>query len=227
MREMFKIALTLGAVALLGATPAPAQGPRGGFGGGGGGGLMLLNNPGVREELKLTDEQVGKVTKSGQELREKYRDEFASLRDASSEDRREKGEALMKKVQEEGKQTYAAILTADQARRLEQIQRQQNVLQALTADHVRSELKLSDDQVGKIKEVRDDHQKAARAAMGDVGRGASQDDRRKAFEKVNADRKEAAAKAMAVLTDGQKATWKELTGEPFEVKWEGPGRGNR
>ena len=229
MRNMLKIALTLGAAALMGTAPASAQGPRGfgGPGGPGGGGGMLLNNPGVQKELKLTDDQVGKITKSGEELREKFRDDFASLRDASSEERREKGEALMKKVQDEGKKAYGAILTADQSRRLEQIQRQQNVLNSLTSEEVRSQLKLSDDQVAKVKQIRDDHQKSAREAMGDLGRDAAPEDRRKAFEKVNADRKEAGTKAMVVLTAEQKSTWKDLTGEPYEVKWEGagPGRG--
>ena len=35
-------------------------------------------------------------------------------------------------------------------------------------------------------------------------------------------RKQATEKAVAVLTDEQKKSWKDLIGEPFEVKFEPP-----
>lgn len=38
--------------------------------------------------------------------------------------------------------------------------------------------------------------------------------------KLQALRKEALEKVVASLTDDQKKSWKELTGEPFEIKFE-------
>jgi hypothetical protein len=40
------------------------------------------------------------------------------------------------------------------------------------------------------------------------------------MQKMTALRKERLDKALATLTDDQKKTWKELTGEPYEVKFE-------
>ncbi len=44
---------------------------------------------------------------------------------------------------------------------------------------------------------------------------------REAGEKAGALRKETMEKVMALLTDEQKKAWKDMTGEPFEVRFEG------
>ena len=43
------------------------------------------------------------------------------------------------------------------------------------------------------------------------------DDRQAAMQKIQALRKETNTKVMALMTDDQKKTWKEMTGEPFEI----------
>ena len=52
------------------------------------------------------------------------------------------------------------------------------------------------------------------------------DDRQAAMQKIQALRKETNTKVMALMTEDQKKTWKEMTGEPFEVTYQG-GRGGR
>jgi hypothetical protein len=43
------------------------------------------------------------------------------------------------------------------------------------------------------------------------------DDRQAAMQKMTALRKETLTKVMAMMTDDQKKTWKEMTGEPFTM----------
>lgn len=47
-----------------------------------------------------------------------------------------------------------------------------------------------------------------------------QSDREGGMKKMVELRKQATEKAVGVLTDEQKKTWKEMTGEPFEVVYE-------
>ena len=46
---------------------------------------------------------------------------------------------------------------------------------------------------------------------------ASADDRQAGMQKQQALRKETLTKVMALMTDDQKKTWKEMTGEPFTM----------
>ena len=152
MRATCKILLVLGLTALL-TSPTLAQGQRkgGGFGRGGFGGPgMLLNNKGVQKELKLTDEQAKKVTDALREVNDKHRDDFAGLQDLQGDERREKAQEIMKKVNEEQTKAISEVLSADQVKRLNQIELQVSGPRAFSQEKVQKELKLTDDQKTKI-----------------------------------------------------------------------------
>ncbi len=214
MKLLCKCLLTVGLAALL-AAPALAQGRRGGRGPGG---FNLLENKSVQEELKLTKEQIDKSKALAEEVRKTHDEDFKKIREMSDEDRRD----LMKKVNDETMKGLAGILKEDQLKRYKQIQLQQqsrmgpNVL--LNPD-VEKELKLTDDQKSKIKTIAEDTQKEARALREGGGQPGPE-----TFQKMQAISKEGMEKASATLTDDQKKTWKSLTGEPFEMKFDGPPR---
>ena len=65
MRTWFKMTLALGVAALTAGSALAQPGPGGP---GGGGPLGLLNNPQVKKELNLTDEQLAKLLKATQGL---------------------------------------------------------------------------------------------------------------------------------------------------------------
>jgi len=215
MRATCKVLLVLGVAALL-AAPAMAQGQRkgGGFGRGGFGPGMLLNNKGVQKELKLTDDQTKKVTDALKEVQDKHRDEFTGLQDLQGDERREKMQEIMKKVNEEQTKAISEILSADQVKRLNQIELQNSGPRAFTQEKVQKDLKLTDDQKDKIKTIADDLNQEMQGLRGGGG------DFQENMKKMASMRKEAMEKITAVLTDDQKKTWKELTGEPYEVKFE-------
>ena len=119
----------------------------------------LLGNSGVQKELKLTDEQIDKAKKVAQDLREKYQDDFAKLRDAKPEERREKFQGLSKKISAEAQKALAGILKPEQLKRLKQIELQQI---GLADTDAQSALKLSDDQKQKLKTIAEDSTKEMR-----------------------------------------------------------------
>ena len=107
-------------------------------------------------------------------------------------------------------------------KRLKQIVLQQEGLRAFTNEDVQSALKLTDDQKTKFKDIADTYRKDMTALRPAAGTRPSDDDR----AKMTALTKETMTKAKDVLTPDQKKSLDELTGKPFEVKFEPRGGGN-
>ena len=214
MRFFGKSVLTLGALALL-ASPALAQG-RGGVGGGGvgGGAAGFLNAPNVQKDLKLTDAQVRKVQETLREIRERHQDDYSALRDASPDVRWERMATLNETVSDEVKK--ALSFSAEQSKRFDQISLQAHGLQAFANSTVDEQLKLTNDQKSKIREIVE----ATRSSVaGAINKDASEQERTDARNKRAATQKENNAKVQALLTNDQKNAWKELTGEPIEIQY--------
>ena len=224
MRTFGKMVLACGMVALL-VAPAQAQRPGGGrgFGGGfGGGGAFLLANKSVQQELKVDEAQAAKLNSLAENQAEKAREQFQKLQDLSQEERREKMQELNRTNYAALAKELVAILKPEQVKRFQQIQIQQiGVLGAAATGmpRVQEALNLTDEQRAKFRTIQEEQQ----ASMRDIFQGGG-DDRTAAMTKMADLRKKTNDKAMAVLTDSQKAAWKELTGEPFEVRFE-PGQG--
>ncbi len=236
MRTFGKMVLACGLVGLL-VAPAQAQRPGGGrgFGGPGGGGgdpLMLLTNKSVQEELKVEGTQAEKLNTFTRGLMEKRREQFQKLQDVPQDEVRAKMREMGQAMNADVRKGLADVLKPEQVKRFDQIQLQQmGVLGAPDLPRVQEALNLTDDQKSKLRSVQEEQ----REAMGELFRGGGGGgDRTAAREKMTSLRKKGTDKAMAVLTDSQKSSWKELTGEPFEIKLEpgqggpgGPGGGRR
>jgi len=234
MRTLTRYALTIGLTAAL-AVPAfaqrqPGQG-RGQFGGGGQGGIAgLLRNESVQKELKMDKDQVDKTAEAAKKVQDKHADEFTKLRDLPQEERRPKSAELNRTVSAETLTAVSEVLKPEQVTRLKEIELQQAGVAAFTRADVEKALALNDEQKTKLKAISDESSTkmrelfgggrgpgggagGARPPRGQGGaRGAGQNQ-----EKITALRKEMSEKAVAVLNDDQKKTWKTMTGEAFTV----------
>jgi Spy/CpxP family protein refolding chaperone len=237
MRSVCKSLLVLGLAALL-AGPALAQRGqgRGGFGGGFGRGFggpgFLLQNPSVQKELKLSDDQIKKITETTESIRDKHRDEFEALGKLEGDEQREKGQELRKKMTDETQKAMAEILKPEQNKRLKEITLQQEGARAFNDAEVQKALNLTDEQKEKIKTINEDAAKemAELFPRGRRGGGGGPPDAgafKERMTKMATMRKETLDKVTSVLTDDQKKTWKEMTGAPFEVRFEFPPGGPR
>ncbi len=219
MSHLGKAGLSLCVAALVGVTVCaqPPGGRRGPGGMGGGfGPAGLLRNEGVQKELNLSADQIQKVKDVTREVREKHADEFAKLQKIDDrQERREKMQPLMKAVSQETMEALEKVLNPDQVKRLKQLELQQRGPQAFTDPEVQSQLKLTDDQKEQLKTLAADAQRETR----EVFQGA-QGNFQEAMKKVRTLRKETLDKALAVLTPEQKKTWTEMTGAPYEFKFE-------
>jgi len=209
VRTFGKLALALGLAVVL-ADLASGQQPFGGFGGG-----MLLANPDVAKEIKLTEEQQAKVKEVGTQVRDKFKDEFSKLKDLGQDERRQKFTEIGKKMSEETQKALAGVLNADQTKRLKQLELQAQGVRAFSDAEVVKALNISEDQAAKIKTIGEDAQKE----MGEIFKNA-QGNFQEAFKKIGEMRKTTLEKATNVLNDTQKKAWKDLTGAPFEFNFQ-------
>jgi Spy/CpxP family protein refolding chaperone len=215
MKRLVQITLAAAVVAMA-VSPALAQQQQRqrGFGGFGGmSTIYLLGQKSVQEELKLSEEQVKKIT----ELQEKQRESFQGLRDLSQEERRTKMQEMVKAQSE----AVAKILDAKQHKRAMQISLQQQVkfglAFALNNEELAKSLKVTDEQKEKIREV----QRSAFEQMRDLGR--DEEGRKKREELM----KTANEKVEGALTSEQKTKLKEMQGEPFKGEIQRPQFGGR
>jgi len=219
MRGCLKAAMAFGMVAVL-SSPVMAQG-RGGFGGGMGGPVNLLGNPSVQKELKLDEAQIAKVTGLTTATREKMAAVREKVSDLEGQERFTKQQELAKPINEEALKTAAEFLKPEQIKRLHQIELQQRGAMALSDPVVVKKLGITEEQTTKVKSILADQQ----SEMQEI-RQAGGNDFAAMMPKMTALRKETNTKVMGLMTEDQKKTWKEMTGDPFEVVQQ-PGRGGR
>ena len=209
MRTILKLAAAFGLAACLSTSTANAQGPGGR---GMGGGLGLLSNKSVQKELKLTDDQIEKAKAAATEQREKVMEKFQELRDLEPAEQQVKRTALMKEMATDSKKVTDALLKPEQAKRFVQISLQTQGVGAFMDEATQAKLKMTDEQKNKLKDIGEESGKQMMEL-----REMFQSDRDGAMKKGAEIRKATTEKATAVLTADQKATWKEMTGEPFTL----------
>lgn len=208
LRTGLLAALALGMVVIAGGR-ADAQ-ARGGIGSGWGG-VELLLNPAVQRELKMDGPAVEKARGLAVEMREKQKGLNALLEGLEGEDRSRRIQELAAAHAEQGNRAIGAILDPGQFARFRQVDLQQRGASALAEPQVAQALRLSPEQLDKLKPLLNHSVVRLREAA-----ALSRGDRRAAFEKTQAIRKETDEAALALLDAGQKKAWHEMIGEPFD-----------
>jgi hypothetical protein len=212
MRKLLGMAAVLAAVLMLSGT-ASAQGKKGkGFGRFGFGldKLTLLTGPDVQKELKLTDDQVTKV----KELSEKA---AADRKEAFSGGDKQAGFAKFKEIREASDKAVGELLKEGQAKRLAQLQVQQQGAGALLFGKVSEKLDLSQDQKEKIQEVFKESGPKFKEIF-----PLFKEDKEAAQKKMAELQKSLLEDALKVLNDDQKKTYEEMRGAPFTGKFPQP-----
>ena len=160
----------------------------------------------VREELKLSDEHQQQIEDLNDELAEGMRSAF---QDAGGD--WDKMREAMNKAQKEVNDKLDKLLDPAQRKRMQEVYIQVNGAGALQDESVAKALQLTDEQKEKLEEVRD----ASRDEFMNAGlRDLDDEARAKKIEELAKSRDD---KAMAVLTEEQRADFEEMKGEELKV----------
>ena len=216
---LVKWSLTVVAIFAM-ASPTIAQpgggrggpGGRGGFGGPGGGGVSgLLMSQDVRDELEISEEQLGDLRAMGEEMRDQMRSMFAGMRDLPPEERRERFESMrdqMQDVRAEAEERLGDILLPHQMERLREINVQQQVRRGGLGGALRGEL---GEELGITEDQRE--QLVTRA----------QELQQEMQEKIEKMRKDAQEELMGMLTSDQRSKLESMMGTEFDLPERGRG----
>ena len=163
--------------------------------------LLLLQQKSVREELMLTADETKKVD----EFTDRQWKKAQEINKLPKDQRHKKFHELA----EENEKFIHDTFKPEQHKRLDQIAMQTAGLLWATHPSVAKELRLTDEQKEKLHKAQHD----ARQELEGVIYSAKPDQQ---HEKYKAHCTACRDKLMGVLTDEQKAKWKELAGEPFK-----------
>ncbi len=178
----------------------------------------------VRQELKVTEDQVELVEILGDDLREGAPAFPQNFRELSDEER----EAFSTKMREFGEQqsakareSLAVILDEAQLKRLNEINVQVQGTRALTDPEVAKTLKISEELQKQITAKMDSLREESRQQMGDLFRSG---DREAAMKKMQEMQKSHETQVVALLSPEQQQAFEKMKGAPFAMP-EGFGRG--
>ncbi|HEY3780823.1 MAG TPA: hypothetical protein VGL56_07055 [Fimbriimonadaceae bacterium] len=181
---------------------------------------MLLTQKDVQTDLKMTDDQVKKVT----DLQTKQREDMRSaFQNAQASGGGGDMQATMKKMMDEYNPQYAAVLTPDQQTRLHQIFVQWRKNQAILDPEVQTSLGITSEQKTQITDLMAKRDEANTSLREKVQSGeVSRDDSQAIRTKNDATFEDQLGK---LLTPDQAAKLKEMGGAPFTGKIEMGGFG--
>jgi len=226
-------------MALVAATAIAQDKGKRGFRGGGFGGfggtttspVTLAADESVQKDLGVSGDKASKLTSLRDDLNAARTKEYSTaginpqdFQNITNEQRQKMAE-IGRKLNDEFSPKVKELLSADQYKRLQQIQLQANLAfqgpTALTAPEVDSQLKLTEDQKQKLMAVNTEYQQKQRDLFtgGGGGRGGGE-----AFTKL---RDERTAKTIDVLTPEQKEKLNALKGSEFDVSQIRMGFGGR
>ncbi len=165
----------------------------------GGSSAMLLRSEAVQKELGVTEEQVKKIQELAAAGRPQ-RGERPDFQNMTNEERQKARQEAQERAAEQEKKINE-ILNEKQQARLKQIRLQVAGPMAIASEELAKELGITEEQQGKFRALREE----LRPAPGQgAARGAG-------------GREQMTAKVMEILTEDQKAKYKELLGEPFDT----------
>jgi len=184
--------------------------------------LGLLSLEKVQKELKLSEDQIGKIEEIGEKLRAEMREKFAGLRQIEDrQERRAKMTELGKQFDEKAHGQVRQVLSSEQMIRLYQVRLQvRGAVYGVNNQWIANRLKFTDEQKKKAAELEKATQDKISEAFSGL-RDLPQEERRKKYaelrEKVGKIRSEADERALGLLTTEQKEEFEKLKGEKFEL----------
>jgi hypothetical protein len=168
----------------------------------------------VQEELNLSDDQKQKMLEALPEYIQETKTILDTLGDQKPEQREKAMQSHRQKAGERFTTTLKAILTVPQLGRLKQLQLQHEGPGALGRPEIRTDLKITQEQLMRFAGVIQDMQKRIEPLIKEAQSGGNPEEIRPRVIKI---RKDHEAKIENLMTDEQREQWKAMRGKPVDV----------
>jgi hypothetical protein len=160
--------------------------------------LRLLTQKSVQDDLKMTSDQVQKLTAAFKKMRK--------LRDDAEDQGKKLDFPELMKIND---QLVKDIVTPEQNKRLQQIRLQIGGPRAFADPALAKELKITEAQATKLKALAEDARKQIQKAFDEA------ETRQAAQDKVSQVNRDVARRIQELLTSEQRSRWQSMTGAPF------------
>lgn len=225
MRTALTVFFAIGVLAVsLAQGSAGTGGGRGGFGGGQRGGfgrnqndlISLAARTDVQTDAGVTAEQKGKIEALQAAIQEARRAQMEEMRNSGGGGAPdfEAMRAQMEKQQVENEKKLAEILKPEQMLRLKEIRVQLQGNRAILDASVQKSLKMTPEQLGKIKTLQDNLNAANQSLFEEMRNGGDRDSLRERMTKNNDTFN---AELGKILTSTQTDELKKMGGKPFKA----------
>jgi hypothetical protein len=174
--------------------------------------IRLIIDPEIQKELELNPTQAAKANVTFEQASRDYREIVANLSKLPhNEERRQKSPGLIANMINRERGELTTFLSPEQLRRYDQIVLQQHSPWSLLDQEVAKKLKLSGDQLSKIRAIAEESMRRVRGATSAVlGKKMAQAEVKEKLQEI---RQEANDQAVALLNEEQKGIWADMTGE--------------
>jgi hypothetical protein len=179
-----------------------------------GGGSFLVFRDKVQEELKLSDKQKEKLLETFPDYAQQTKKVFDKIADLKPQQREKEMQSHRQKSHEKLAALLKETLKAEQLKRLQQLELQQQGPFALGRPEIAKDLKITVEQRKQFMGVVQDMQKKIEPLMKEAQLGGDPQEIRPRVMKI---RKDHEAKIEAILSDAQKQQWKKMLGKPFHL----------
>jgi len=180
-----------------------------------GGGSFLVFRDTVQDELNLSENQQEKLLEKFPEYVQETKKLFDRITNLKPEEREKEMQSHRQKFHEKLAAILNQTLKAEQLKRLQQLELQQQGPHALGRPDIVKELKITQEQLNQFMGVFQDMSKKIESLtqQAQSGSGNPEEIRLKAM-KI---RDEHQGKLEAILTDAQQSQWQEMLGKPFDL----------
>jgi hypothetical protein len=177
-------------------------------------GPFLVYRDQVQGELNLSDDQKQKLLQPFPEYAQQTKNVFDKIKDLKPQEREKEMQSHRQQSREKLAPLLKRALTAEQLKRLGQLELQQQGPHALGRPDIVKELKVTPEQLNQFMDVFQEMYKKIEPLMHQAQSGGNPAEIRLKALKIRDDHQ---GKMEAILTDAQKAQWKEMLGEPFDL----------
>jgi hypothetical protein len=179
-----------------------------------GGGPFLVFRNKVQEELKLSDQQKENVLEKFPEYAQETKKVFDKIADLKPQEPEKEMQSHRQKSRERLMALLKDTLKADQLKRLQQLELQQQGPHGLGHPEVVKELKITVEQQMQFMGVIQEMQKKIEPLMKEAQSGGNSQEIRPRVLRIPKDYE---GKMEAILSDAQKKQWHKMLGNPFDL----------
>jgi hypothetical protein len=179
-----------------------------------GGGSFLVFQDKVQEELQLSDKHKEELLHKFPEYAQQIKEVFDTIADLKPGEREKVMQSHRQKAHEKLAALLKETLKAEQLKRLQQLELQQQGSFALGRPEIVKELKITVEQRQQFMRIVQEMQKKIEPLMKEAQSGGNPQEIRPKVMKI---RKDHEARIEAILSDAQKQQWKKMLGKPFNL----------